>query len=871
MRSNEIRERYLRFFEERGHHRLPNASLIPADDPSLLFTVAGMVPLKPYISGRLAPPSPRLVSCQRCFRGSGVGTDDISAVGDCTHHTLFEMLGNWSIGDYFKREAIEWAWELLTQHLGLDPDRLRPSIFPEDRESLQLWTGRIGIPDARVSRMRDNWWQAGPTGPCGYDSEVYFDWGPPCSCGRRDCTPEDGCGGDRWTEIWNLVFLEWEQREDGTREPLPRRTVDTGMGLERMSAVLQGVRCNYDTDLLRPILAGFERRAPGGRTDPAARMRSLRILTDHVRAAAFLIADGVLPGNEGRAYVLRRVIRRAVVHARRVGLEGPVADGVADVVAVMGAAYPELERLRSLAQATVRAEEEVFDRTIEAASSRLEALLSEGVAEIAGEDAFRLHDTYGLPLELTVEMAAERGAGVDTAGFDAAMAAQRSRSRERRATEGWAPAPGPAAGREAEQPVATEFVGYTSLVSEATVVRVGAAAGGSLSAGQEGTVFLDVSPFYAEAGGQAADTGGLAWDGGRAAVIDCQQTAQGRAHRVRVEEGALRPGLRVTATVDPERRAATARHHSATHLLHRALRDVLGESAVQRGSLVGPDHATFDFSFPRPLTEVERRAVERRVNAAIRDNVLRAVREMPVAEARASGAVALFGEKYGDLVRVVDFGGWSRELCGGTHVERSGDIGAVIIVAETSIGQGTRRIELLAGEAAEGRWEETEAALREAAQALRVRPAEVPGRVARLLEQSRELQRRPLGGGSGAVAAWVAAAELTSAAGALTAAIADAPEADAEDAVATADRLFAERLRGAGVAAVMGRDTVVVKAGEDAVAAGIDAGGLARAAAQAAGGRGGGQAAFGRGGLREASRRPEALAALRGALDGPGR
>lgn len=871
MRSNEIRERYLRFFEERGHHLLPNASLIPADDPSLLFTVAGMVPLKPFISGRRVPPSPRLVSCQRCFRGSGVGTDDTSAVGDCSHHTLFEMLGNWSIGDYFKREAIEWAWELLTRHLGLDPDRLRPSIYPEDRESLQLWTARIGIPDARVSRLQDNWWQAGPTGPCGYDSEVYFDWGPPCSCGRRDCVPEDECGGDRWTEIWNLVFMEWDQREDGTREPLPSRTVDTGMGLERMSAVLQGVRCNYDTDLLRPILAGFDRRARGGDADPQARTRSLRILADHVRGAAFLVADGVLPGNEGRAYVLRRVIRRAVVHARRVGLEGPVAEGVADVVAAMGAAYPELERLHSLAQATIRAEEEVFDRTIEAASSRLEALLADGAGEIAGEDAFRLYDTYGLPLELTVEMAAERGVGVDRAGFDAAMAAQRARSRERRSAEGWSPAAGATPTGEREAPLATEFVGYESLATGATVLRVGGGEGEASGLEEEGTVFLDVSPFYAEAGGQVADTGDLTWAGGRASVLDCQQTAGGRAHRIRVEEGALRAGEHVTASVDPARRAAIARHHSATHLLHRALRETLGDTAAQRGSFVGPDRATFDFSFPRALTAAEQRAVERRVNAAIRDNYVRAAREMPVDEARAMGAVALFGEKYGDLVRVVDFGGWSRELCGGTHVERSGDIGAVIIVSESSIGQGTRRIVLLAGEAAERRWQESEAALRETAQALRVRPGEVPDRVARLLEQNRELQRRPGGGVAGTLASVVAGAEAVSLGASLSAAIADAPDADRDVAVAAADHLFAERLRGSGVAAVLGRDTVVVKAGADAVAAGVDAGGLARAAAEAAGGGGGGQPGFGSGGLKQAGLRSRALAALRAALDGHAR
>ena len=869
MRSQEIRKRFLGFFEERGHHLLPNASLIPDGDPSLLFTVAGMVPLKPFISGERTPPAARLTSWQRCFRGSGLTTDDISAVGDCSHHTFFEMLGNWSIGDYFKEGAIDLAWELLTRTFGLDPARLRPSVYPEDTESIELWNRRIGVPDERISRIAGNWWQAGPVGPCGYDSEIYWDFGAPCSCGRDDCRPEDECAGDRFLEIWNLVFMEFDQRADGTRVPLPQRTVDTGMGLDRMAAVLQGVRCTYENDLLRPIVDGFDRRAGGDRHAPG-RTRSIRILADHARGAAFLIADGVAPGNEGRGYVLRRVIRRAALHGRRLHLEGGLAGAVGDVVGVMGDAYPELAARRALVETTLRTEEDVFARTVEAASERLETLLAAGTG-ISGEDAFRLYDTFGLPIELTEEMAAERGLPVDRSGFDAALDGQRRRSRRRAAPTGWtAPGAGPGTPGTA---LDTEFQGYETLITASTAVRLGAADVDALKAGEEGEVFLDVSPFYAEAGGQVGDTGTLTWGDGHADVLDCVNLTdgpiRGRAHRVRVAGGSLRRGQRVTAMVDAARRGRIARHHSATHLLHKALRETLGEGAVQRGSFVGPDHATFDFSFSRGLTAAEVGAVEWRVNAAIRDNLPRGVTVTDVNEARAQGAMALFGERYGDRVRVVDFGGWSRELCGGTHVAMSGDIGAALLVSESSIGQGTRRIELVAGEAAERRWEETEALIRETARALRARPAEVPARVAQLIEQNRDLQRGHRAAGDDAAGGRVRAAEV-SRTGAHPTAVADDAVLSGDEAVSLVDRLLAERLGADGVAAVFGADTVCVRVGGSSLAAGLDAGRLAAAVAAATGGRGGGQPGFGRGALRDPARRGEALAAFRASVGGEG-
>ena len=420
MRSAEIRERFLRFFEERGHHRLPSFSLIPHDDPSLLFTVAGMVPLKPWITGQRTPPAPDLVSCQKCFRGAGLKYDDISSVGDPTHHTFFEMLGNWSIGHYFKEGAIDYAWEFCTDVLGLEPERLWPSIYPDDVDSERLWVEKIGVPRARIARLTENWWAAGPTGPCGYDSELYFDWGGPCSCGRTDCTPQDECDGDRWEEFWNLVFMEFDQQPDGSRPKLPKPTVDTGLGFDRIVAIVQGDRTGYATDHFTPMVEGFRSRARAAVSEPAA-VRSLYVLADHLRGAGFLIAAGVLPSNEGRGYVLRRLIRRADVHARRVAVAGGLAAGTPDLVAVMGPVYPELVEHQALIEETLRIEEDAFARTLDAGTERLAALLARSGNRIDGADAFRLYDTFGLPIELTVEMAAERGARVDLEGFEASM------------------------------------------------------------------------------------------------------------------------------------------------------------------------------------------------------------------------------------------------------------------------------------------------------------------------------------------------------------------------------------------------------------------------------------------------------------------
>ena len=856
MRSNEIRERFLRYFEHHGHHRLPSAPLITHDDPSLLFTVAGMVPLKPYITGEATPPAPRLVSCQKCFRGQGL-RDDISEVGDSTHHTFFEMLGNWSIGDYFKEVAITSAWELLTTVYGLDSARLWPSIYPDDGESERIWREVIGVPGERIARMTDNWWQAGPTGPCGYDSEIYWDWDGPCSCGRSDCRPADECGGDRWEEIWNLVFLEFDQDEAGNRSPLPKRTVDTGMGFERLVAVIQDVRSNYQTDLFLDIVANFAARASA--PPSPTRVAALHVLADHVRAATFLIADGVLPSTEARGYVLRRVIRRAAIHGRRIGLAGGLVPAVASVVAIMGEVYPEIVASRELVESTLRAEEDAFARTLDAGADRLAELLDGGAGTIPGDEAFRLHDTYGLPIEVTIEIAAERDVAVDREGFETAMAEQRARSKAAHVRVGFEGGP---------QLPDTIFVGYDVLTAEAAVLRIGGADElDDLGAGEEDSVILDLSPFYAEAGGQVGDTGELHFDGGRARVVDTTYAGQARIHTVRVEEGTLVRGAAVHATVDPQRRAQVARHHSATHFLNQALREVLGGGVVQRGSFVGPDHTTFDFSLNRALTPAELRDLEARVNEHIRANLSRSVAVMSLPDARASGAIALLDEKYTDNVRVIDFGGWSRELCGGTHVGRTGDVGAAIIVAESSIGQGVRRIEMVAGEAAERRWQETTEALLTTARALRARPAEVPERVAGLQEQvrraARDLEQSRRRGNLSISAKPTKTEDLN---GVRYAVLLAEAGADADAIVELLDRVYAEQLGAEGVAVVMGHDTFAVKVGAKAQTLGIRAGDLARAAAEMMGGRGGGPAGFARGGIKNIAQRESALALIRDAV-----
>jgi alanyl-tRNA synthetase len=781
MTGNEIRARFLEFFASRDHLVLPSAPLIPERDPTTLLISAGMQPLKPYFQGVSKPPAPRLTSSQKSFR-----TQDIEEVGDDRHTTFFEMLGNFApTGDYFKEGAIPYAWELVTEVFKLPKDRLRVTIHPTDDEADKIWKRETDVRPEWVYRNEENWWAAGETGPCGPDSELWWDRGVEAGCGQPDCHP-DHCA--RFLEFWNLVFMQFDRKRDGSLPPLPRPGIDTGMGLERMASILQGVDGVYQTDLFLPLV-DF-----AGENAEVRIERSERLIADHLRGMTFLIADGVLPGTEGRGYVLRRLIRRAVVHARRIGLRAPLADGVDRVVAAMAAAYPELESSRAMVRQQVTQEAERFEKTLEQGMEQFESLAARNPGLLPGEDVFRLHDTFGFPIELTRELAQERGIEVDLAGFEAAMAGQRARSRTMTGQR-WP---------DVHALPQSEFTGYEELAALASV-RAIYRRGESVPRAGEGDeveVFLARTPFYAESGGQVGDTGYLSGPQGRLRVEDTQKPADGVvAHLGTVEVGAIAVGEEVDAAVDSDRRAATARHHSATHLLHKALRTVLGDTATQRGSYVGPDHTTFDFAFNRALAPDELRRVSRLVNQQVRAALPFHESLRPLAEARAAGAMALFGEKYGDVVRVVCFGDWTCELCGGTHVRNSADVGMVLVRSERSVGSGLRRIDLVAGEAAEDELERREASAEVVRQDLERRLREAQKRVEKLEEELRNAQ---LSGGGVEARRWEARVPLTTAS-------VDAESMD--DLRAFADRLL-ERQGGNGVVAVANRTSFVVKSGD---------------------------------------------------------
>jgi alanyl-tRNA synthetase len=722
----EIRRRFLAHFEARDHLVLDSAPLIPADDPTTLFISAGMQPLQPYYLGLRPPPHPRLASCQKVFR-----TVDLDNVGRTDrHHTFFEMLGNFApTGSYFKETAIPLAWEFVTdpeRGLGLAPSRLRVTVHPTDEEARDVWRREIGVRADWIHDNPENWWGL-EVGPCGPDSELWWDRGPEFGCGQPDCYP-DHC--DRFLEFWNLVFPQFDRQPDGALLPLPTgAAVDTGMGLERLASVLQDVPSNFDTDLLLPLVS-FVRES--GRE--VTRM-SERVIADHVRAATFVIADGVRPANEGRGYVLRRVLRRAALHARRVGLSRPLAEAVPIVVAGMVGQYPYLaERERDIREA-VAAEQEAFERTLERAMEVFEQLAARPGSEIAGADAFRLHDTFGMPLELTRELAEERGLTVDDAGFQAAMAEQRERSRRttrRRLTD-------------LKGLPQSAFAGYDELATEATVLalRRDGVEVPEAAEGDEVEVYLDRTPFYAESGGQVGDTGRVRGPDGEVAVDDTQRPLEGViAHLGRVRIGRLRAGDRVTASVDAGRRRQVMRHHTATHLLNRALEELLGRRNLQRGSWVGPDHTTFDFPLDRPLSVEELDRLAARVNEQVRAALPLTARVLPYEEAVGTGATHLFEEKYGDQVRVVCFGDWTCEFCGGTHVASTADVGLAVITGESSIGQGVRRLDMTVGETAEALVRRRLGALDELARALGVPVEQVPGRVAELRRDLRESGRQ---------------------------------------------------------------------------------------------------------------------------------
>jgi alanyl-tRNA synthetase len=720
--GNEIRRRFLEHFASREHLVLPSAPLVPQGDPSTLFISAGMQPLQPYYLGLSKPPAPRLASCQKCLR-----TGDIDEVGKTDRHgTFFEMLGNFTpTGAYFKETAIPLAWDLVTSGFGMPVERLRVTIHPTDDEAFGIWTEHTGVAASHVTRLADNWWGLG-RGPCGPDSELWWDHGSQVGCGLPDCVPGH-C--ERFTEFWNLVFPQFDQQEDGSLVPLARPAIDTGMGLERISYILQGKANIFEADILEPLV-DFVRQSS---RNPTA--LSERIVADHLRAAMFCIADGVVPSNEGRGYVLRRLVRRAALHSRNVGLAAPLSSGIRIAVEMFKEQYPELESRRALVTEIVEAETGRFEKTLEGGMEQFERVAAQSRVVIPGPEAFLLHDTFGFPLELTRELAQQRGIEVDEEGFRAAMEAQRARSRTQRRT--LEKIGGADVGR-------AEFTGYRELSTETRVValrRDGAAVDAALE-GDVLQIFLEQTPFYAESGGQVGDTGTISTPGGRVRVEDTQKPADGViAHLGTVITGEVRAGEPATAAVDERRRRQIARHHSATHLLHKALRETLGEQVVQKGSWVGPDRTTFDIPLNRAVTKQELERINQRVLEKVRAALPFHDSQQPYKEAVAQGAMHLFEEKYGDVVRVVCFGDWTCELCGGTHVTNTADIGTTIILSESSIGSGLRRIDMVVGEAADELVRHDRDLLAELSRGFNASPDQLRERVQALRAQLKESER----------------------------------------------------------------------------------------------------------------------------------
>ena len=741
----DIRRDFLDFFAAKGHTIVPSAPLVPGNDPTLLFTNSGMVQFKDVFLGAEKRSYVRAADVQRCLRAGGKHNDLDSVGYTARHHTFFEMLGNWSFGDYFKKEAIAWAWELLTEVWKLPKERLLATVYHTDDEAYDIWLNDIGLPPERIVRIgdnkgapfaSDNFWQMADTGPCGPCSEIFYDHGPEHFGGPPGSADEDG---DRYIEIWNNVFMQFDRAADGTLTPLPAPCVDTGMGLERLAAILQHVHSNYEIDLFQALIKHAAELT--GTAD--LENKSLRVIADHIRACAFLIVDGVLPSNEGRGYVLRRIIRRALRHGWMLGVREPFFHKlVATLDALMGDAYPVLREGRATAERALRAEEERFAETLDSGMKIFADVAGRaGDGIIPGEDAFRLYDTYGFPLDLTQDMARERGLSVDVVGFDAAMARQKETARAAGKFGGGVQLPAELVARLAP----TVFLGYEELAAgslEVLALLKDGKPAEVVEAGDDALVILDRTPFYAESGGQVGDTGDLDGVESRFNVSDTLKLAgQFHGHAGRLQFGRLRVGDHVRGEIDAERRGATILNHSATHLLHAALRDVLGTHVQQKGSLVAPDRLRFDFSHFQPLTAAELAEVERRVNAEVRANHEGEVRHMAMQDALDFGAMALFGEKYGEEVRVLRFGPTSTELCGGTHVRRTGDIGLFKILSEGGVSAGVRRIEALTGQSALDHVAVEERRLTEAAGLLGGTTSEVGGKLRALLERQKKLER----------------------------------------------------------------------------------------------------------------------------------
>ena len=879
--TNDIRRSFLDYFSRNGHAATPSAPLVPYNDPTLMFVNAGMVPFKNVFTGLETPASPRAASSQKCVRAGGKHNDLDNVGYTARHHTFFEMLGNFSFGDYFKEQAIEHAWTLLTKEWGLPKDRLTVTVYHTDDEAAGLWRKIAGLPEERIIRIptSDNFWSMGDTGPCGPCSEIFYDHGDHIFGGPPGSPDEDG---DRFVEIWNLVFMQYEQQADGTRRDLPKPSIDTGMGIERVAAVLQGVHDNYDTDTFKALISASESLTGVAASGDSA--ASHRVIADHLRSTSFLMADGVLPSNEGRGYVLRRIMRRAMRHAHLLGASEPLMHRlVPALVTEMGQAYPELVRGQALIQEVLEREETQFRRTLDKGLKLLDEAtgdLAEG-GELDGEVAFRLYDTYGFPYDLTEDALRTRGIGVDKAGFDAAMARQKAAARAAWKGSGEA-ASGEVWFDIAEREGATEFTGYASTSGEGKVVAIvkGGAEVAGASAGDEVVILTNQTPFYGESGGQTGDAGTITSLGGlRAAVTDTSKPL-GRlhAHQVRIDEGSVAVGDTVELKVDAERRDRIRANHSATHLVHAALRNRLGGHVTQKGSLVAEDRLRFDFSHPVALSPEDIAAIEAEVNAEIRANEAVSTRLMTPDDAVAAGALALFGEKYGDEVRVLSMGraggegrNYSVELCGGTHVRATGDIGVFRIVSESAVSSGVRRIEAMTGEGARQWLVAREEALKSAASVIRATPEEVPARLAALLDERKRLEKELAeakkalalgGGGSGGAAA----ADETVAGVTFSGQVLDG--LDPKELRPLLDA--AKQRMGSGVAAV-----IAVNDGKASIAAAVtddltgrfSAVDLVRAGVEALGGKGGGgRPDMAQGGGPDGSKAADALAAVKAVL-----
>ncbi|KVK76419.1 alanine--tRNA ligase [Burkholderia sp. MSMB1498] len=868
MNAAEIREKFLKFFESKGHTIVRSSSLVPGNDPTLLFTNSGMVQFKDVFLGAETRPYSRATTSQRSVRAGGKHNDLENVGYTARHHTFFEMLGNFSFGDYFKRDAIHYAWELLTTVYALPADKLWVTVYHDDDEAYDIWAKEVGVPAERIIRIgdnkgaryaSDNFWQMGDTGPCGPCSEIFYDHGPDVWGGPPGSPEEDG---DRYIEIWNLVFMQFNRDAQGNMTRLPKPCVDTGMGLERIAAVLQHVHSNYEIDLFQNLIKASARET--GVADLAN--NSLKVIADHIRACSFLIVDGVIPGNEGRGYVLRRIVRRAIRHGYKLGRKGAFFHKlVADLVAEMGVAYPELKEAEQRVTDVLRQEEERFFETIEHGMSILDAALGEldaaGGKTLDGELAFKLHDTYGFPLDLTADVCRERGVTVDEPAFDDAMARQREQAR--------------AAGKfKAAQGLdysgaKTAFHGYEEIAfDDAKVVAlyVDGASVDAVKAGESAVVVLDHTPFYAESGGQVGDQGVLANAATRFAVADTLKVqADVIGHHGTLEQGTLKIGDVVRAEIDAERRARTARNHSATHLMHKALRDVLGSHVQQKGSLVDADKTRFDFAHNAPLTDDEIRRVEAIVNEQVLANAPGIVRVMPYDDAVKGGAMALFGEKYGDEVRVLDLG-FSRELCGGTHVHRTGDIGLFKIVAEGGVAAGIRRVEAITGDNAVRYVQALDARVNAAAAALKAQPSELIQRIGQVQDQVKSLEKE-----LAALKSKLASSqgdELAQQAveiGGVHVLAATLDGADAKTLRETVDKLKDKLKSAAIVLAAVDGGKVSLIAGVTADASKkVKAGELVNFVAQQVGGKGGGRPDMAQAGGTEPANLPAALAGVKG-------